>query len=348
MSANPPAGWYPDPHGQAELRYWDGNTWTEHTSGEPAGPGPTQLDQPQAAAAPQAGAAQYETQDPYQDPYAAGAPAAAPGRAGGGPPKPLLFGLGAVLLIGVVVGVLLLTGVFGGDDEPAGKTDEEQITELIEDTYENPTDADTCDNWTEEYHDSVEGGEDNCAPELETNSENIDYEIKSVEVDGDEGTAEVEVEGNESDIDVKKEDDEWKIDGFVAAICCIGGYAEDGTDTGTDTGTADSPEEEVTAVVESWLSAIQTKNGAEFCRYVTYNFMRDHGVRGQDDQLTDRCENQADRIIDDLIIAEGPSVDTVDVPSGSGFVTAKVTLTDTSKLDVVGEPGEFWLIDTFV
>jgi hypothetical protein len=45
-----PAGWYPDPHGQAELRYWDGNTWTEHTSGEaPGAAGPTQIDQPQAA-----------------------------------------------------------------------------------------------------------------------------------------------------------------------------------------------------------------------------------------------------------------------------------------------------------
>ena len=28
-----PADWYPDPHGQARLRYWDGQRWTEHTSG---------------------------------------------------------------------------------------------------------------------------------------------------------------------------------------------------------------------------------------------------------------------------------------------------------------------------
>jgi uncharacterized RDD family membrane protein YckC len=26
------ADWYPDPHGQARLRYWDGNRWTDHTS----------------------------------------------------------------------------------------------------------------------------------------------------------------------------------------------------------------------------------------------------------------------------------------------------------------------------
>jgi uncharacterized RDD family membrane protein YckC len=26
------AGWHPDPHGQARLRYWDGSQWTDHTS----------------------------------------------------------------------------------------------------------------------------------------------------------------------------------------------------------------------------------------------------------------------------------------------------------------------------
>jgi hypothetical protein len=31
-SSGPPAGWYPDPQGQARLRYWDGATWTEQTS----------------------------------------------------------------------------------------------------------------------------------------------------------------------------------------------------------------------------------------------------------------------------------------------------------------------------
>ena len=27
-----PAGWYADPSGRYELRYWDGNQWTEHVS----------------------------------------------------------------------------------------------------------------------------------------------------------------------------------------------------------------------------------------------------------------------------------------------------------------------------
>ena len=28
----PPADWYPDPHGVARLRYWDGQQWTGHTA----------------------------------------------------------------------------------------------------------------------------------------------------------------------------------------------------------------------------------------------------------------------------------------------------------------------------
>ena len=34
---NTPAGWHPDPEDPSQLRYWDGNAWTEHRS--PAGPG---------------------------------------------------------------------------------------------------------------------------------------------------------------------------------------------------------------------------------------------------------------------------------------------------------------------
>jgi hypothetical protein len=29
---NPPADWYPDPHGQARLRWWDGSQWTDQTA----------------------------------------------------------------------------------------------------------------------------------------------------------------------------------------------------------------------------------------------------------------------------------------------------------------------------
>jgi hypothetical protein len=31
-AASAPAGWYADPSGRFELRYWDGGRWTEHVS----------------------------------------------------------------------------------------------------------------------------------------------------------------------------------------------------------------------------------------------------------------------------------------------------------------------------
>jgi len=31
-AAPPPAAWYPDPQGEARLRWWDGERWTGHTS----------------------------------------------------------------------------------------------------------------------------------------------------------------------------------------------------------------------------------------------------------------------------------------------------------------------------
>jgi Protein of unknown function (DUF2510) len=31
-ATTPPAGWYPDPHGETRLRYWDGASWSDATS----------------------------------------------------------------------------------------------------------------------------------------------------------------------------------------------------------------------------------------------------------------------------------------------------------------------------
>jgi hypothetical protein len=31
-ASGPVAGWYPDPKGEARLRYWDGKDWTENTA----------------------------------------------------------------------------------------------------------------------------------------------------------------------------------------------------------------------------------------------------------------------------------------------------------------------------
>ncbi|HEV3451791.1 MAG TPA: DUF2510 domain-containing protein [Acidimicrobiia bacterium] len=32
MTPTQPAGWYFDPMGRADQRYWDGNAWTDHVA----------------------------------------------------------------------------------------------------------------------------------------------------------------------------------------------------------------------------------------------------------------------------------------------------------------------------
>src|SRR5436305_2487153 len=47
MSTDVAPGWYADPQGEGQLRYWDGTTWTEHT--QPAEQQPTPAPQQQVA-----------------------------------------------------------------------------------------------------------------------------------------------------------------------------------------------------------------------------------------------------------------------------------------------------------
>ncbi|MGP3911026.1 DUF2510 domain-containing protein [Nonomuraea sp. 10N515B] len=52
MTSQTPAGWYPDPYGEPQLRWWDGNQWTDATHAQEPASGPQQP-QPQAASGPQ-------------------------------------------------------------------------------------------------------------------------------------------------------------------------------------------------------------------------------------------------------------------------------------------------------
>jgi hypothetical protein len=71
---NPPAGWFPDPWGAAEMRYWDGAQWTAHVH-PPAAPAQAPA-QPAAAqpVAAQPAAAQPAAAQPAAEPQGVGAP----------------------------------------------------------------------------------------------------------------------------------------------------------------------------------------------------------------------------------------------------------------------------------
>lgn len=70
--ARPPAGWYPDPAGSGQQRWWDGIGWTAHLA-------------PAAPTSPAAAAAALPQATAYADGYVAPQPVRAPGVASGTP-----------------------------------------------------------------------------------------------------------------------------------------------------------------------------------------------------------------------------------------------------------------------
>lgn len=131
MTTQTPAGWYPDPYGEPQLRWWDGNQWTDATHAQergpaqpqqqPSGPQPQQQTRPDWAATPANPTLQYGRPTYGQSAYGQPAPptqqwsgpqAAGPGY--GPPPKqsnplPWVFGGLAAL---VVVALIVVAGIF--------------------------------------------------------------------------------------------------------------------------------------------------------------------------------------------------------------------------------------------
>ncbi|MGW0805668.1 DUF2510 domain-containing protein [Nonomuraea sp. NPDC002799] len=71
MTTQTPAGWYPDPYGEPQLRWWDGNQWTDATHAQEQGPGGPQ----QPASGPQ--------RQPQSGPVGPAGPSGPSGASGG-------------------------------------------------------------------------------------------------------------------------------------------------------------------------------------------------------------------------------------------------------------------------
>lgn len=139
MTTQTPAGWYPDPYGEPQLRWWDGNQWTDATHArepgpqppQPAsgphqppasGPQPQQQTQPNWTATPANPTLQYGQPtygqsaygQPTPPPQQWSGPQQLPGQGYGPPPKqgnplPWVFGGLAAL---VVIALIVAGGIF--------------------------------------------------------------------------------------------------------------------------------------------------------------------------------------------------------------------------------------------
>jgi pSer/pThr/pTyr-binding forkhead associated (FHA) protein len=194
-------------------------------------------------------------------------PTAAGGNGGG--KKGIFIGIGALALVAaVVVAVLLLAG--GGDDDGGG--DSAAAQEEVEQTLESFAAASDCDELTddaiEEFFGEAEDPRQACDDAVEPEE---DFEINTVEVDGDEANAEVELGGEDADVELVNEDDEWLIND-------LSGPAVEAamTDGGTETTPAPAPEPEpeeepdprraeAIATLEALVEAVQSNDEAVFC-----------------------------------------------------------------------------------
>jgi hypothetical protein len=229
----------------------------------PPGP-PTAPTQPLAGAGPQS-----------PPPGGVGRPPGAPppptAAGGGGGGKGLLVALGVLIVAALVVGGLFAGGVIGGDDDDGGggadtAAAEEEVTQVLETWAE----SDDCDELTDDAVEKFFGEAENPRRTCDdTTGPEEDFEVESVEVDGEEATAEVQLAGEDADVELVQEDGEWLIDDLTGPA--VEG-AMTSTDTGTETAPAPEPEPEpdprraeAIATLEALVEAVQSNDEEVFC-----------------------------------------------------------------------------------
>lgn len=235
---NPPPNWYPDPKGEAELRYWDGSQWTEHThAGQsaaapaPAAPPPSTAPPPQSPP-PMASQATAAGGYPQQGGY--GAPAQAgggPGTSGGGGlGKKLPLIIGAVLAV-VAVGVILAL-VLGGEDEP---TEEEKVKETAAEIVKSDDPSGCTDLATRDFLQKATGESGAAAvtacEEDSNEAFGDDAEIEEPKITGSKATVQAKIEGGQLDgeeieMELVKEGGDWKLDDLARTSVLTGDKAE--------------------------------------------------------------------------------------------------------------------------
>lgn len=229
MSAATPAGWYPDPHGQAELRYWDGNDWTEHTHNSQAGaqPAPAAPAQPNVQPAAQQAAPPYQAQPQYGP---GGGYGSARAKRGGGGRNPM------PIVIGAIVALLVIGGIVFAITQLAGEKDEDKVTDATKAALTDKSEG-VCESAvTSDFVEQSTGQRgDAAATACKDARRKAPFantaDVSDVELDGSSATAVAAVtggnfSGKRVNVELDKDGDDWKVDGLSAdgeAVTILGG-----------------------------------------------------------------------------------------------------------------------------
>lgn len=325
MSAATPAGWYPDPHGEAELRYWDGNDWTEHTHSAQAQGAPPQQAPPPAQAPPQQ--APPPQQEPAYTPGGGSPYASAPARGGPGGRNTLPFIIGGVVAVAIVaVIVVLLLGGGGGGDDTA------DIESAAETALTSRDGSEVCETTVSEdflnYSTGQTGSQAQsaCSTSISAAPFATGADISDASADGDEGEARAQLTGGNfngktANVELTKDGDDWKVDGITVdgqRVTILGG---------PDPTQAKQDAEEV--VVDFGGSV-----GASACDYFSENKLDEYGGRSG-------CEAGFGSAV-----AAQYDVQDSSVTGNKAKVTVTTQEDNTIDFDLVYENGE-WKIDDF-
>jgi hypothetical protein len=321
---NPPPNWYPDPRGEAELRYWDGNQWTEHTHSGPGGgdetvaapvpaaPPPSTAPPPQAAPPPAAAAVGP------QGAYGPGPSGQMPSGSSGGGSNKLPLIIGGAVAAAIVVGLVLFLVVGGGEE----KTEEDRVNDAATEILTTEDTSACRELATQNFVEKSTGQEGDAAfEECEQEGGRIgeEAEITNTEVDGTRATVEAEVTGGQIDgenveVSLVKQDDEWKLDDLIRTDLTQGEKAE-------------------SAVLNTVLN-FGSSEGDKACQYLSFSKLKElGGVSG--------CESQFANAT-----AANYTPDNVDINDTKATVVVTETRQDkTIQFEVVHEAGNWKIAD---
>lgn len=168
-----PAGWYPDPTGRHQNRWFDGNDWTDQVAdGQVVASDPVQADPGPDLGATQATPAPAATQPTVGAPAPPGAPPGAGSDPLGGYVSPVAADSGGgsskvpLIVAAVVVVVLIAAGLVfalgGGDDGGDSASDssgEQDQSDSPDEEEDDPSASDLFDDMADSS-DSSDGGDD--------------------------------------------------------------------------------------------------------------------------------------------------------------------------------------------